>query len=119
MQGKEVADSDRLKGYFKKPFTLRGGIVSFAIERAVTGTVAEFYGIAPFPNHRTDDDKASIVERGDRNALSSALKRHIGFNKSFLEVGSGTSQLSNHLAIGTNNWIFAFDPTLRSLKLRA
>ena len=34
-----------------------------------------------------------------------------------LEVGAGTSQLSNYLAIGTNNQICAFDSSLKSLKI--
>ena len=45
------------------------------------------------------------------------LKKFVGFNKSLLEVGSGTCQLSNYLAIGTNNKICAFDGSLQSLKL--
>ena len=32
-------------------------------------------------------------------------------------MGSGTSQLSNYLAIGSNNKIFALDATFNSLKL--
>ena len=38
-------------------------------------------------------------------------------NKSFLEVGSGTCQLSLALASGTNNSIIAMDPTKASLRL--
>jgi hypothetical protein len=83
-----TADGDGLGGYFKRPYQTRDGIVSFDINLAVTKTVTEFYDVAPFPNYRSDDDKASIVERGDRNILSSQLKKHIGYNKSFLEVGS-------------------------------
>ena len=45
------------------------------------------------------------------------MKNSIGFNKSFLEVGSGTSQLSLALASGTNNLVVALDPTKQSLEL--
>ena len=37
--------------------------------------------------------------------------------EAFFKFGSGTSQHSNYLAIGTNNEIFALDPTLTSLEL--
>ena len=58
-----------------------------------------------------------ILRAGDNNWLMKELKKFIGFNKLLLEVGSGTCQLSNYLAIGTNNQIYAFDSTLQSLKL--
>ena len=41
----------------------------------------------------------------------------LGYDKSFIEVGSGTCQLSNYLAIGNNSNFFAFDPTKKSLSL--
>ena len=44
------------------------------------------------------------------------LKKFVGFNKSLLEVGSGTCQLSNYLSIGNNNQITAFDANLSSLQ---
>ena len=53
----------------------------------------------------------------DKNEFLKDLKEYIGFNKKFIEVGSGTSQLSLALASGTNNMIVALDPTLASLKL--
>jgi SAM-dependent methyltransferase len=59
----------------------------------------------------------SIIEKGDANPFTNELKNFIGYKKSFLEVGAGTCQVSNYLAIGTNNEIYALDPTLESLKL--
>jgi SAM-dependent methyltransferase len=59
----------------------------------------------------------SIIEKGDANPFTNELKKFIGYKKSFLEVGAGTCQVSNYLAIGTNNEICALDPTLESLKL--
>ena len=41
----------------------------------------------------------------------------IGYNKKILEVGAGTCQFSNYLAINSNNQIVAFDSSLESLKL--
>jgi SAM-dependent methyltransferase len=110
-------DAKTLRKYFKKEFTSSGNLVSFPVLGQVTKKVTEFYDIAPFPNYKDNDNKSTILERGNRNRLSRRLKEFIGFNRSFLEVGSGTSQLSNYLAIGSNSEIFAFDPTLTSLKL--
>ena len=54
---------------------------------------------------------------GDKNFFSKELKNFIGSNKSLVEIGSGTCQLSNYLAIGNNNQICAFDSSLTSLSI--
>ena len=41
----------------------------------------------------------------------------MGDNKTILEVGCGTGQLSNYFAIETNNKIISLDPTLESIEL--
>ena len=53
------------------------------------------------------------IKKGDKNLISRNLK-FIGYNKIILEAGAGTSQLSNYLAIGSNNKVFALDPTTES-----
>ena len=100
-----------------KNFKLNNGITDFNIEDPVTSKVKDFYKDDPFPNYKIDDNKHTIVRLGDNNWLMKELKKFIGFNKLLLEVGSGTCQLSNYLAIGTNNQIYAFDGTFQSLKL--
>ncbi len=102
---------------FTKNPKYNDGIITFDIEDKVTRTVTEFYDIEPFPNYNKNESKASLIDKGDKNDFSRKLKEFIGYNKSFIEIGSGTSQLSNYLAIGTNNKIFAFDPTETSLRL--
>ena len=77
----------------------------------------EFYDVKPFPNYHHDDNKASILNKGDKNYLAKKFKKFAGFNKKILEVGCGTGQLSIYFSIGTNNEIVALDPTLESLKL--
>ena len=94
-----------------------GKIKSFNIDNNITNLVQDFYTKKPFPNYDNLESKQSIVNKGDANHLTHSLKTHIGLNKNFLEVGSGTCQLSNYLAVGTNNNIYALDPTLESLKL--
>ena len=100
-----------------KNFKLNDGINDFNIKDPVTLKVKEFYQEDPFPNYKIDDNKHTILQIGDNNWLMRELKKFIGYNKLFIEVGSGTCQLSNYLAIGTNNQIYAFDSSLQSLKL--
>jgi SAM-dependent methyltransferase len=87
------------------------------ITNNTTKEVTGFYDVEPFPNYSNADNKLSIVGKGDSNPFYKKLKDFIGYNKSFIEVGAGTCQLSNYLAIGTNNQIFSLDPTLESIRL--
>lgn len=102
---------------FKLQPKLKDGIISFDLNDKTTKSVIKFYEIEPFPNYSSNENKRSLLEKGDSNYLSKKLKEFIGFNKSFIEIGSGTSQLSNYLAAGTNNKIYAFDPTEPALRL--
>lgn len=98
-------------------YSFKMGVYDFQIEDGVTKVVKEFYEDTPFPNYKNTDDKASLLEIGDKNFLMKNLKKFIGNNKRILEVGAGTCQFSNYLAIGSNNDIVAFDSSLDSLKL--
>ena len=102
---------------FKFPPKVKDGLLSFDINDSTTKKVTEFYTVEPFPNYEVNENKGTLLFKGNRNKLSEALKGFIGLNKSFIEIGSGTSQLSNYLAAGTNNKIYAFDPTESALKL--
>jgi hypothetical protein len=79
--------------------------------------VIGFYNVEPFPNYSNADNKLSIIEKGESDQFSQKLKYFIGYNKSFIEVGAGTCQLSIYLGIGTNNKIFALDPIFNSIRL--
>ena len=103
--------------YIKKPFKNKNGIFSFSIRDAETKKVTEFYKITPFPNYKDNDDKQSILEKGNKNLLAQKFKNFIGFKKNVLEVGCGTGQLSIYFSLGTNNRIVGFDPTIQSLNL--
>jgi len=98
-------------------YSFKMGVYDFNIEDGVTKIVKKFYEDTPFPNYKNTDDKASLLEIGDKNFLMKNLKKFIGNNKKILEVGAGTCQFSNYLAIGSNNEIVAFDSSLDSLKL--
>ena len=84
-----------------------------------TNKVVEFYKESPFPNYKSDDDKSTILEKGNKNYLTHEFKKFAGFKKNILEVGCGTGQFSIYFAIGTNNNIVGLDPTIYSLDLAA
>ncbi len=107
-----------MKNLFKnQKYSFRDGVFDFNIEDSVTKIIKKFYEDTPFPNYKHSDDKASILEIGNSNYFMKNLKKFIGNNKRVLEIGSGTCQFSNYLAIGSNNEIVAFDSSLESLKL--
>ena len=103
--------------YFKKNYKIKEGIIDFDISDKVTSKVGKFYEEDPFPNYKLEDNKQTILKIGDQNTLLKEFKKFIGYNKSIIEIGSGTCQLANYLAIATNNKVFAFDGCLHSLKL--
>ncbi len=107
----------KFKKFFKKDYDFVDGIYKFNILNKSTDLVRNFYTKKPFPNYSSADDKYSILQKGNNNYLTKKFKEEVGYNKNILEVGSGTCQLSNYLAIGTNNNIFALDGTLDSLLL--
>jgi len=106
-----------MNNFFKKKFVDKNGILSFEIQDKKTKSVIEFYNERPFPNYKDNDNKQTILKKGDKNFLANQFKNFIGYRKTILEVGCGTGQLSNYFAIGTNNDIFGLDPTKASLDL--
>ena len=103
--------------FLKKKLNENNGIHSFPVSDTKTKKVTDFYKSTPFPNYKDDETKQSIIDKGNKNLLAQQFKKFIGQNKNVLEVGCGTGQLSIYFAIGTNNEIIAFDPTLESLNL--
>ena len=101
----------------KKNFFLKENIITFEIKDQVTKKVTDFYKDSPFPNYKIEDNKDTILTKGDKNLLTSQFKKFIGYNKNVLEVGCGTGQISNYFSIGTNNNVVGLDPTIESLNL--
>tara|TARA_Y100000816_G_scaffold288579_1_gene273401 strand:- start:2990 stop:3889 length:900 start_codon:yes stop_codon:yes gene_type:complete len=106
-----------MSNFLKKNYTLIDNIFCCNISDKSTQKVTNFYKETPFPNYKEDDDRASILEKGDKNVLANQFKKYIGLNKKVLEVGCGTGQLANYFSIGTNNEIVGLDPTIHSLNL--
>ena len=102
---------------FKKKYIIQDNIIKLIINDETVEKVVDFYTESPFPNYEKDDDKSSINYKGENNYLAREFKKFIGFDKSVLEVGCGTGQLSLYFAIGNNNRIFALDPTLAAINL--
>ena len=103
--------------FLKKKLEKSENIFSYKIENKVTKDVTSFYNIKPFPNYDDSDNKATILNKGNKNYLAKQFKDFVGFKRKVLEVGCGTGQLSMYFSIGTNNEIVALDPTIESLRL--
>ena len=106
-----------MSDYLKKDSIKKNGIYLFNITDLDTKKVTEFYKTTPFPNYKDDDNKQTILEKGNKNILAKQFKKFIGYKKKILEVGCGTGQLSIFFSINTNNEIIGLDPTIESLKL--
>ena len=85
--------------------------------RESTKNVQDFYKNNPFPNYQGKEDRMSLIDHFSKNTYLQDLISKIGFGKKIIEVGSGTSQLSNLIALMTNNNVIAFDATYNALKL--
>jgi len=110
-------DQLNIESVFQKNFKIIDGIYQFDISSVSTNLVKDFYYQKPFPSYSVNDDKLTILQKGEKNYLAKKFKKEIGYNKNILEVGSGTCQLSLYLGIGTNNNIFALDGAINSLRL--
>ena len=81
------------------------GIFKLKPSESTCASVVEFYSHAPFPNYQGSEKAADLEETIKNNMFLHDLKIFIGYNKSIIEVGSGTCQLSLVLANGTNNLV--------------
>jgi ubiquinone/menaquinone biosynthesis C-methylase UbiE len=101
----------------RSEFKYKDDIFFSEIRCSTAKEVSKFYSKAPFPNYQGYEDAQTLERKITENPFLNDLKRHIGFNKKIIEVGSGTCQLSLGFAVGTNNLVVAMDPTSESLKL--
>lgn len=106
-----------MEDFLKKEFILKEDLYTFGIKDSSTKNITKFYESSPFPNYKENDNKQSILNKGDNNQLAAQFKKFIGFKKNVLEVGCGTGQLAIYFSIGTNNNVVGLDATYASLKL--
>jgi carbamoyltransferase len=82
----------------------------------VTDLVREFYEEHPFPGYEEVDTAQRLVEKARKGIFARLMDDQIPSNARVLEVGCGTGQLSNFLAI-RGRPVFGTDICLNSLKL--
>ena len=106
-----------IKKNFKDKFILKDNILKIGKLSKIGKKVVSVYNKNPFPNFKDFESKIDLIHSVEKNVFLKDLKKLIGYKKSFIEVGSGTCQLSLSMAIGTNNEIISLDPTINSLTL--
>ena len=106
-----------MNDFLKKNLEEIDGILQLKLSNSLVKKVSEFYTSNPFPNYKIDDDKITILEKGNKNLLANQFKKFAGHNKKILEIGCGTGQLSTYFSIGNNNLVVSMDATLQSLKI--
>ena len=82
----------------------------------VTSRVKSFYEENPFPNYEGLEEFGELVSKGSQNSFSANLLKAVGYNKTVLECGCGTGQLSHFLQLN-NNHVLGIDMSLGSLGL--
>jgi SAM-dependent methyltransferase len=82
----------------------------------VTDIVKQFYEANPFPGYQGTDTAQRLVEKARRGIFAKMLDDQIPPQASVLEVGCGTGQLSNFLAV-SGRVVYGADLCLNSLKL--
>ena len=82
----------------------------------VTDQVKSFYEENPFPSYEGLEEFGELVNKGSQNPFSQNLLKAIGHNKTILECGCGTGQLSHFLQLN-NNHVLGIDMSLGSLQL--
>ena len=83
----------------------------------VTDLVKEFYEETPFPNYDGLDTRESLRRKARDGVFARLLDAQIPHDATMLEVGCGTGQLSNFLAMGWGRTVIGADLCMNSLKL--
>lgn len=96
---------------------MQKNIYQFSSKLESTKKVVDFYNEYPFPNYDDLFNKLDLHKKLKNNLFLKIIAEYCGFGKKILEVGSGTSQLSNLLASISNNQVTALDATYNSLLL--
>lgn len=118
-----VAEANGLRGSRTGRFYpfVDGNVPSLFVQQLgagehVTSKVKGFYEENPFPSYEGLEEFGQLVHKGSSNPFSSSLLDAIGYNKTVLECGCGTGQLSHYLQLN-NNYVLGIDMSIASLKL--
>jgi carbamoyltransferase len=82
----------------------------------VTEIVKSFYEKTPFPNYDDVDNQRALLEKARAGTFARLLNEQIPYSARVLEVGCGTGQLTNFLAIAHRS-VLGVDVCLNSLRL--
>lgn len=83
----------------------------------VTDIVKEFYEETPFPNYDDLDSRDSLRRKARQGVFARLLDEQIPNTATVLEVGCGTGQMTNFLAMGWGRTCVGADLCLNSLRL--
>jgi carbamoyltransferase len=82
----------------------------------VTKVVKEFYEKTPFPNYDDLDNHRSLLEKARAGLFARLLNEQIPYGARVADIGCGTGQLTNFLAIA-HRGVVGVDVCLNSLRL--
>lgn len=82
----------------------------------VTEIVKQFYEKTPFPNYDNLDNIRALLEKGRAGVFARLLNEQIPYDARVVEIGCGTGQLTNFLAI-PHRTVLGIDMCLNSLRL--
>jgi carbamoyltransferase len=101
-------------------YPVEGGIPRLFVPDSGTDDVTEivkrFYEKTPFPNYDDLDSQRALLEKARAGRFGRFLNEQIPYDASVLEVGCGTGQLTNFLAIAHRS-VLGVDVCLNSLGL--
>jgi len=83
----------------------------------VTEEIRSFYMGTPFPNYDDIENAITLREKSRRQIYAQLLDDQIPYTGKVLEVGCGTGQTCNLLAMTKTRMVFGADLSLNSLKL--
>ena len=87
-----------------------------ALSDDVTETVKAFYEETPFPNYEDLDNPRALLEKARAGLFGRLLNDQIPYDARVVEIGCGTGQLTNFLAIAHRS-VLGVDVCLNSLRL--
>lgn len=84
---------------------------------AVTQKVRAFYEAHPFPDYEEVDSPQRLEQEAKRGVFARLLNEQIPAEARILDVGCGTGQLANFLALTPGRSVFGVDLSVGSLRL--